>query len=100
MLPMLSLSGLVINVFESPKGVSKRTGEEYGGQDKVQIIGDLPLPNGEIRKEMITLTAHDAKPFQDLIGKSMSVSVGVIAQAKGQLTYFITKGSQPSLKAS
>lgn len=94
MKPMFLLTGTIINVFESPKGVSKKTGEEYGGQDKVQIMGEVPLPNDEVRMDMLTLTIHDSEPLKKLIGKPVSLPVGFIAQSKGVITYFIPKGSQ------
>ncbi|MCL1164473.1 hypothetical protein L2728_21995, partial [Shewanella chilikensis] len=57
---MLTMNGQLLNMFVSPKGTNKN-GDDYGGQDKVQILGDVSLPNGEVRKEMFTLTAHDAE---------------------------------------
>lgn len=100
MKPMFLLSGTIINVFESPKGISKKTGEEYGGQDKVQVMGEVPLPNGEIRMDMLTLTSHDSEPLKKLIGKPVSIPVGFIAQSKGVITYFIPKGAQATSQAA
>ena len=100
MKPMFLLTGTVLHVFESPKGISKKTGEEYGGQDKVQIMGDIALPNGEFRKDMLTLTTHDSEPLRKLIGKPVSVPVGFIAQSKGVITYFMPKGAQAIPQAS
>lgn len=99
MKPMFMLNGTIIHVFESPKGVSKKTGEEYGGQDKVQILGDVPLPNGEFRKDMLTLTTHDTENLKKLIGRPVSVPVGFIAQSKGVITYFMPKGAQATSQA-
>lgn len=90
---MLMMNGQLLNMFVSPKGVNKN-GDEYGGQDKVQILGDVPLPNGEIRKEMFTLSTHDASTFREYQGKDISVPVGAIANGKA-ITFFIPKGAQP-----
>jgi hypothetical protein len=93
---MLSMTGKVIHVFESPKG-ERKDGTEYGGQDKVQILGENLLPNGETRFGLIDLTAHDSKPFRDFQGKDVSIPIGIMAAAKNQLIYFIPKGAKPSL---
>ena len=34
---MLVLEGILINVFETPKGVTK-DGKEYGGESKIQVM--------------------------------------------------------------
>jgi len=91
---MLTLKGLLINTFIQPKGVNK-DGEEYGGQTKVQIIGDMPLPDGGHKSDMYTLTAHNPQFFQDLQGKEVTVPIGVLAN-RNQITYFIPKGAKPS----
>lgn len=92
---MLTMNGQLLNMFVSPKGTNKN-GDDYGGQDKVQILGDVSLPNGEVRKEMFTLTAHDAESFRSLLGKEITTPVGAIANGKS-VTFFIPKGSSPSL---
>ncbi|NKO00820.1 hypothetical protein, partial [Weissella cibaria] len=58
---MFTLTGQVVHVFTAPRGISKKTGEEYGGQDKVQILGDIPLQGGETRKELVTLTTDQGE---------------------------------------
>jgi hypothetical protein len=88
---MLTLKGKLINTFVSPKG--EKDGKEYGGQDKVQIIGDILLPNGETKVDMFTLTAHNVSDFKAYIGKDIRVPVGIFAAAKS-LTYYIPKGSK------
>ena len=55
---MLVLEGTLINVFETPKGVTK-DGKEYGGESKIQVMYENKLANGEIRTEMETLTVAD-----------------------------------------
>ncbi|WP_249928767.1 hypothetical protein [Pseudoalteromonas sp. S3260] len=90
---MLTLSGQLINIFESPKGVKDE--KEYGGQDKIQILGEVVLQNGESRNDLITLTTHDKQLFEGLKGKSIRVPVSVFANGKS-ITYFIPKGSKPT----
>ena len=54
----VNLEGILINVFETPKGVTK-DGKEYGGESKIQVMYENKLANGEIRTEMETLTVTD-----------------------------------------
>lgn len=91
---MLTLSGTLINIFETPKGVKDE--KEYGGQDKIQILGEVVLQNGESRNDLITLTTHDKSLFESLKGKSIRVPVSVFANGK-TITYFIPQGSKPQL---
>ena len=96
---MFQLTGQVVHVFESPKGVNKNTGEEYGGQDKVQILGDLALPNGDTRKEMVTLTTDQAETLKKAVGRSVVAPVGFFA-VKGTVVYFIPKGAEIKLQGA
>lgn len=66
--PMFALCGQVLNVFVQPGGVSKKTGEEYEARDKVQLLGELPLQDGQKRMELVTLTVDDARPFEAVPG--------------------------------
>jgi len=95
---MLTMNGQLLNIYVSPKGQNK-AGEDYGGQDKIQILGDVSLPNGETRKDMFTLTAHNVSDFKQHIGKEITVPVGAIANGK-VVTFFIPKGSVPTLKSA
>lgn len=92
---MLTLKGKLINTFVSPKGENK-SGESYGGQDKIQIIGDISLPNGETKVDMFTLTTANIEHFQSLNGKDIRVPIGIFA-ASNNVTYYIPKGSKPEI---
>ena len=59
---MLVLEGILINVFETPKGVTK-DGKKYGGESKIQVMYENTLANGEKRTEMETLTVSDTSPY-------------------------------------
>ena len=97
MKPMFTLNGILLHVFETPKGVNKKTGEEYESQDKVQILGDIPLVNGQARKDIITITTHDIANLRGMVGKAVNLPVGMFAQGKGLITYFMPKGSRGEL---
>ena len=90
---MLTLNGQLINSFKTPEG--EKDGKEYGGQDKVQILGEVALPNGESKRDLITLSTHNKEYFKGLEGQTISVPVSVFANGKS-LTYFIPKGSKPT----
>ena len=90
--PMFQVTGQVVNVFRAPKGQTAE-GKEFGGQSKVQILGALPLPNGESRFDMVTLTTDVPEYFETHLGASVSVPIGFFVH-KGTLTFFIPKGAQ------
>ena len=92
---MFSLTGQVVNVFVAPTGTDKE-GNEYGGQDKVQIIGDVPLKNGDTRKDLITLTTDVGTHFKSLVGSSVTLPVAFYAPSKGQVSFYIPKGYTPT----
>ena len=89
---MLTLNGRLINAFRTPEG--QKDGKEYGGQDKVQILGEVALPNGESKRDLITISTHNKEYFNGLEGQNISVPVSVFANGKS-VTYFIPKGSKP-----
>ena len=69
---MLVLEGYLINVFETPKGVTK-DGKEYGGESKIQVMYENTLANGEKRTEMETLTVADTSlPQQEKLACARS----------------------------
>lgn len=86
----------MLNVFVQPGGVSKKTGEEYEARDKVQLLGELPLQDGQKRMELVTLTVGDARPFEAVKGKRVRVPVGFFATGK-DVQFYIPKGSRPEL---
>ena len=96
---MFILTGQVVNVFTAPKGVSKKTGEEYGGQDKVQIMGNIPLPDGQYRKELVDLTTDQGEAIKKYEGKEVSCPVSFYV-SKTAVGYFVPKGHQITLTKS
>ena len=94
--PMFTLCGQVANVFVQPGGVSKKTGEEYDARDKVQILGEIPMPEGGKRLDLITLNTEDARLFQQAIGKRVRVAIGMYSVGKS-VGYFIPRGAKPAL---
>jgi len=93
---MFTLCGQVANVYVQPGGLSKKTGEVFDPRDKVQILGQLPLPAGGHKLELATLTVEDARAFESIQGKTIRVPVGVYAIGKS-VGYFIPQGAKPAL---
>jgi len=83
---MITLNGLLLNVYRAPLRRNAQEGETE--KDKIQILGDIALPNGEIRKDLMTITVGDASRYQDREGSQVSVSVGAFAPQKGQVVFF------------
>jgi len=93
MTPMFRLTGKIVNVYVSPKGVSKKTGEEYGGQDKVQIMGEIPLPNGQFKMELVDLTTDQGELLKRSENKIVSCPVAFYV-SRGSVGYYIPKGHE------
>jgi hypothetical protein len=94
---MFTLCGQVANVFVQPGGTSKKTGEVFDPRDKVQILGQLPLPSGGHKLELVTLNVEDARLFQAAQGKTIRVPVGVYSIGR-TVGYFIPQGAKPQLQ--
>lgn len=95
---MFQVTGTVIHTYDAPASVDKKTGEILREEKaKVQLIGDMPLPNGQSRYDMITLSCEDRREFEQLRGKKVSVPLGMFSPAKDQIIYFIPKGGHPAL---
>lgn len=94
---MFTVSGVVLHTYDSPASVDKRTGEiTREEKPKVQLLGDIPLPNGQFRCDMITLTCEDKAEFEALKGRKVAVPLGMFSPAKEQIIYFIPKGAHPA----
>ena len=73
---MFILDGTLINIFETPKGKT-REGEEYGGENRLQVMHETKLKNGEKRVDLVELTVDDVHPYADKLNSSVSVPVSV-----------------------
>lgn len=85
---MLSLTGKVANVYVSPVGKKKDTGEAYGGDSRLQLICDVVLRNGETRVEVQDLLCHNPEKFRKEKGKEVTVPVGFYISA-GQVRFYL-----------
>lgn len=88
---MLTVKGILINVYKSPDH-TKDDGSVQEGRHKLQILGDMPVQGGEVRKDLISLSAHDVDNYLGLEGTEITLPIAVFAAAKGKIVYYIPKG--------
>ena len=92
---MLTLNGIVQNVFATPASTDKKTGEIRPASVSAQILAENTLQSGEKRLEMVTLKVHAGEAFRKLTGKFVRVPVGAFV-ADGQIRYYALKNeAQP-----
>jgi hypothetical protein len=91
---MLLLEGKLQNTYTAPTGVNKKTGEEYGGQFRIQLLCELKLQNGDKKLEIVSLSVDDLQPYLTLAEDTIRVPVGVFSAGKG-ISYYIPKGATP-----
>ena len=97
MISMFTVSGTVVKTFIQSGQVDKETGETGKSSSKVQIMGEMPVQGGDSRLDLITLTVENKKAYEELKGKRVRVPLGFFAPQKGNIVYFIPKGSQPEV---
>ena len=51
---MLQMTGMVVNLF-TKEGCKDKECKEYDPTHKVQILGAVDLPNGEVQNELVDL---------------------------------------------
>lgn len=92
---MLKLTAQVLNVFQSPQGVS-RDGKNYGGESKVQLQAIQLLKNGEKRVELLTLTTKTPEKFKSNLGKKVTVDVAVYGK---EMAFYLPENGDVSIAA-
>ena len=66
---MIKLEGTVLNVFTQQGGKDKKTGDQFADRDKVQILGAMDLPNGDVKNELFTLSVENYRDFSDFLNQ-------------------------------
>ncbi|HFG6884407.1 TPA: hypothetical protein ACGIJU_003811 [Acinetobacter baumannii] len=92
---MIKLEGTVLNTYHLDGGTNKK-GEEYEARDKVQLLGSLELPNGQIKNELIDLTVEDSRIYDDFKNKVISISCGAMTVGRNVI-FYVRKGAKPVL---
>lgn len=93
---MIQIAGQVFNVYTQEGGKGK-DGSDYDSRHKVQLMGEIELPNGDIQFGLMDLTVDDVSGWEGLKGQNIAIDVGAFAPSKGSIIYFVRKGSKPKL---
>lgn len=91
---MLQITGQVVNVFTVEGGIDKE-GKEFDARHKVQLMGNVALPNGENKYDLMDLTVENLADWSSMKGKQVSIEIGAFAPSKGTIIYFVRKGAKP-----
>lgn len=94
---MFTVTGQVLKTFIQPGHIDKETGEMGKPSIKVQIMGEMPVQGGDSKLDLITLTIESQKIYEELKGKKIRLPLGFFAPQKGNIVYFVPKGSTPEL---
>ena len=92
---MLTLNGVVQNVFRTNQSVDKKTGEIIPPADRVQIMAENIMQNGEKRIDLVTLKVESGDAYRKLLGRSVRVPVGAFV-AGSAVQFYALKGQEAS----
>ena len=82
---MFKIIGQVVNVFTQDSGTDK-DGKEYSESYKVQLMGEMPLPNGDCKMDLVDLKVDSLTDWNDLQGKRVSIDVGSLHRRRVELS--------------
>ena len=94
---MLTLNGVVQNVYTQPESKDRETGEIRPASLRAQILCENTTQNGEKRLEMVTLKVH-TDAFRKLVGQKVRVPVGAFA-ANGAIMFYALKNEAQPISA-
>jgi hypothetical protein len=92
---MLTLNGVVLNVFDTPESTDRKTGEVRPASTRVQLQAENTLENGQKRFDMVTLKVKAGDVYRKLVGKAVRVPVGAFV-ANGAILYYALNNEAPS----
>lgn len=95
---MLTLNGLLQNVFAKPESKDKETGEIRPASLHAQILAENVTQTGEKKFEMVTLKVH-TEAFRKLVGQQVRVPVGAFVANGGIMFYALRNEAQPMAAA-
>ena len=93
---MIKLEGTLLNVFTQQGGQNKKTGDAFEDRDKVQILGAMDLPNGDVKNELFTLSVENYRDFKDYLNQKICIAVGAMASGRNVI-FYVAKGAKPIL---
>jgi hypothetical protein len=92
---MLTLNGIVQNVFRTNQTTDRKTGEIIPPSDRVQIMAENILQNGEKRMELVTLKVDHPEAYRALLGRPVRVPVGAFVSGAA-VQFYALKGQTAS----
>lgn len=92
---MLTLNGIVLNVFDTPESTDRKTGEVRPASTRVQLQAENTLENGQKRFDMVTLKVKTGDLYRKLVGKAVRVPVGAFV-ANGAILYYALNNEAPA----
>lgn len=95
---MLTLNGVLQNVFNKPESKDPKTGEIRPSTENAQILAENILESGEKRLEMVTLKVHAGAAFRKLIGQKVRIPVGAFV-ADGTIKFYALRNESQPLAA-
>lgn len=93
---MLTLNGILQNVFTKSESKDKDTGEIRPASTHAQVLAQNILESGEVRLEMVTLRVYSPDEYRALVGKFIRVPVGAFV-SNGQIQYYCLKNESNPL---
>lgn len=92
---MFQVTGTIINLFDSPAN------DKYDASFKVQLLGDNRLPDGQVKKEMLTLNVPRSvyETLRGRAGEDVTLPVGMFVK-NGQLNVYFPKAGAVALAGS
>lgn len=91
---MLTLNGQIINVFDTPETVDRKTGEVRESKFRIQIMAENELQNGQKRVELVNLSVDRPDVYKPLQGQNVRVPVGVFVSGSS-VQFYALKGAYP-----
>ena len=88
---MLTMNGIVQNVFDTPAKPDKKTGEIYPASSRVQLLCENIQENGQKKMELVTLKVDKAEAYRKLQGQQVSVPVGAMGEGNAKIIYWSLK---------
>ncbi len=95
---MLTLNGLVQNVYTQAATTDRETGEVRPASLRAQILCENTMESGEKKLEMVTLKVH-TEAFKKLVGQKVRIPVGAFV-AKGAIMFYALKNEAQPISAS
>lgn len=94
---MLTLNGIVQNVFNKPESIDKKTGEVRPATNHAQILAENVLESGEKRLDMVTLKIHSVDTYRKLVGQAVRVPVGAFVNGSNIQYYSLKNEPLPQV---